>query len=44
MSETSGGTLVLTLPSSLEITLTREFDAPRTRVFEAWTRPEPVLA
>jgi uncharacterized protein YndB with AHSA1/START domain len=31
--------LMLTLPSDLEFTLTRVFDAPRRLVFEAWTEP-----
>ncbi len=30
------------LPSEREITITRTFDAPRTTVFDAWTRPERV--
>jgi uncharacterized protein YndB with AHSA1/START domain len=34
--------LELSLPSDLEIVLSREFDAPRSRVFEAWTNPEHV--
>lgn len=34
--------LVVTLPSDLEILLTREFDAPRHLVFEAMTKPEYV--
>jgi uncharacterized protein YndB with AHSA1/START domain len=32
----------LTLPSNREIVISREFDAPRRRVFEAWTNPEHV--
>ncbi len=32
----------LSLPSGLEIVLVREFDAPRRRVFEAWTNPDHV--
>lgn len=39
MSNTSTGAMTLTLPSALEVTLTREFEAPRQLVFEAWTRP-----
>ena len=31
--------MVLTLPSDREIVISREFDAPRRRVFEAWTNP-----
>ena len=30
----------MTLPSDREIVLTRDFDAPRSLVFEAFTRPE----
>jgi uncharacterized protein YndB with AHSA1/START domain len=32
--------LTVTLPSDLEIVLTREFDAPRELVFEALSKPE----
>jgi uncharacterized protein YndB with AHSA1/START domain len=32
----------VTTPSDREIVITRDFDAPRTLVFEAWTRPEHV--
>jgi uncharacterized protein YndB with AHSA1/START domain len=34
--------LTLVLPSDREILLTRVFNAPRSLVFEAWTRPEHV--
>jgi uncharacterized protein YndB with AHSA1/START domain len=34
--------MALTLPSEREIVISREFDAPRRRVFEAWTNPEHV--
>jgi uncharacterized protein YndB with AHSA1/START domain len=34
--------LVVSLPSDLEITLTRTFDAPRDLVFEAFSKPEHV--
>ncbi len=34
--------LTVTLPSDLEVVLTRVFDAPRRLVFEACTRPEHV--
>ena len=34
--------MVLTLPSDREIVIMREFDAPRRRVFEAWTDPQQV--
>ena len=32
----------VTLPSDLEILITREFDAPRQLVYRAWTTPELV--
>ena len=32
----------VTLPSDLEILITREFDAPRHLVYKAWTTPELV--
>ena len=35
--------IAVTLPSDREIALTCVFDAPRSLVFEAWTRPEHVL-
>jgi uncharacterized protein YndB with AHSA1/START domain len=35
-------TLQVTTPSDREIVLIRAFDAPRDRVFEAWTNPEHV--
>lgn len=34
------GTLQVTTPSDREITLTRVFDAPRSLVFDAFTKPE----
>jgi uncharacterized protein YndB with AHSA1/START domain len=34
------GTLEITTPSEREIAMTRAFDAPRSLVFDAWTRPE----
>lgn len=34
--------LEVTFPSDREVVLTRQFDAPRALVFEAWTRPEHV--
>ena len=34
--------MVLTLPSDREIVIMREFNAPRRRVFEAWTDPQRV--
>ncbi len=36
------GSAVVTLPSDLEILITREFDAPAELVFDAWTKPELV--
>jgi uncharacterized protein YndB with AHSA1/START domain len=36
----NAGTLQVTTPSSREIAMTRVFDAPRTLVFDAWTKPE----
>ena len=42
MSRTAANPLTVTLTSDLEITLSREFEAPRSLVFEAWTRPEHV--
>jgi uncharacterized protein YndB with AHSA1/START domain len=38
----SSGTATVTLPADEEILITREFDAPRHLVFEAWTTPELV--
>jgi uncharacterized protein YndB with AHSA1/START domain len=38
----ASGALTVTLPSDLEILMTRVFDAPRHQVFEAHTRPEHV--
>lgn len=34
------GTLQVTTPSDRELVMTRDFDAPRRLVFEAWTNPE----
>lgn len=34
--------LIASLPSDREILMTRSFDAPRTLVFDAWTKPEHV--
>jgi uncharacterized protein YndB with AHSA1/START domain len=34
------GKLQITTPSDREIAMTRAFDAPRSMVFDAWTRPE----
>lgn len=37
---TDAGTLQITTPSEREIAMSRVFDAPRTLVFDAWTKPE----
>ena len=42
MATTSSGTATVTLPTDEQILITREFDAPRHLVFEAWTRPDLV--
>ena len=34
------GTLKVTTPTEREIAMARVFDAPRTLVFHAWTKPE----
>ena len=34
------GKLQITTPSERELAMTRVFDAPRSLVFDAWTRPE----
>jgi uncharacterized protein YndB with AHSA1/START domain len=39
---TSSGTATVTLPTDEEILVTREFDAPRHLVYEAWTTPQLV--
>lgn len=36
------GTTTFTMPSEREIVMTREVDAPRELVFDAWTNPEHV--
>ena len=38
----SSGTATLTLPADDQIRITREFDAPKHLVYEAWTTPELV--
>lgn len=38
----SSGTAVVTLPEDNQILITREFDAPKHLVYEAWTTPELV--
>ena len=40
MAKASSGKLTVTLPSDLEILMSRVFDAPRHLVFEAMTKPE----
>ena len=42
MAATTSGTATVTLPTDEEILITREFDAPRRLVYEAWTTPELV--
>jgi len=42
MTETQSGALTVTTPSERELLMTREFNAPRALVFEAWTKPEHV--
>ena len=37
---TSSGAAVMTLPSDTQILITREFNAPRRLVYQAWTTPE----
>jgi uncharacterized protein YndB with AHSA1/START domain len=37
---TSNARAVVTLPSDTQILITREFDAPRHLVYQAWTSPE----
>ena len=38
----NSGTFTVTTPSDCEIRMTRLFDAPRARVFEAMTKPEHI--
>ena len=38
----ASGTAMMTLPTDEQILITREFDAPRHLVYEAWTTPELV--
>jgi uncharacterized protein YndB with AHSA1/START domain len=42
MATTSSGRAVVTLPADEQILITREFDAPRHLVWQAWTTPELV--
>ena len=39
---TRPGSAIVTTPSDREILITRAFDAPADRVFDAWTTPEQV--
>jgi uncharacterized protein YndB with AHSA1/START domain len=39
---TSSGTATLTLPTDEQILVTREFEAPKHLVYEAWTTPDLV--
>jgi uncharacterized protein YndB with AHSA1/START domain len=39
---TSSGTAIVTLPTDEQILITRQFDAPKHLVYEAWTTPELV--
>jgi uncharacterized protein YndB with AHSA1/START domain len=42
MAVTTSESATVTLPSDDQILITREFDAPRNLVYEAWTTPELV--
>ncbi|MEA2466921.1 MAG: hypothetical protein QOJ57_1047 [Thermoleophilaceae bacterium] len=42
MAVTSSGRATVTLPTDEQILITREFDAPKHLVYEAWTTPELV--
>ena len=42
MAAVSNGTATVTLPTDTQIQITREFDAPKHLVYEAWTTPELV--
>jgi uncharacterized protein YndB with AHSA1/START domain len=42
MAQTSSGTATVTLPKDEQILITREFEAPKHLVYEAWTTPEHV--
>ncbi len=42
MAVTSSGTATVTLPTDEQILITREFAAPKHRVYRAWTTPELV--
>ena len=40
MALASNGTAVVTLPSDTQILITRDFAAPKHRIYQAWTTPE----
>ena len=40
ISMASKGSAVVTLPSSTEILITREFNAPKQLIYQAWTTPD----
>ena len=40
MAVASSGTAVVTLPTSTQILVTRDFNAPRHLVYKAWTTPQ----
>lgn len=42
MTDTTTGTAKVTLPAEDQILITRDFAAPRDRVYRAWTTPELV--
>jgi uncharacterized protein YndB with AHSA1/START domain len=42
MAATSSGTATVTLPTDEQILITREFNAPKHLVWQAWTTPELV--
>jgi uncharacterized protein YndB with AHSA1/START domain len=42
MAVTGSGTATVELPTDEQILITREFDAPKELVYEAWTTPELV--
>ena len=42
MTMASSGTATVSLPADEQILITREFDAPRHLVYQAWTTPELV--
>ncbi|MGH7572977.1 MAG: SRPBCC family protein [Gemmatimonadota bacterium] len=40
MTVANEGTMVVTLPTDTQILITRQFDAPKHLVYQAWTTPE----